>query len=112
MRESQNHVLKTKARLGRESRIRIRTQLEFRMKLVKQLVGNYWFKRKRETVYNRDVTGLIHWPAVLDKKRTCKQYAKRKLRTEPKTGCEQCNVNLCVGCFKPYPREKFPELFE
>ncbi|KAK3108149.1 hypothetical protein FSP39_002030 [Pinctada imbricata] len=106
MKESTNHVIKTKT-----GRTRERTQLEFRIKLAHQLLGDFWGKRKRESIGERQTQGLFHWPIEMDKKRTCKQCSKQKIRKEPKTGCEQCNVNLCVGCFKPYHQERHPELF-
>ncbi|KAK3108956.1 hypothetical protein FSP39_019728 [Pinctada imbricata] len=106
MKESTNHVIKTKT-----GRTRERTQLEFRIKLAHQLLGDFWGKRKRESIGERQTQGLFHWPIEIDKKRTCKQCSKQKIRKEPKTGCEQCNVNLCVGCFKPYHQERHPELF-
>ncbi|XP_033728229.1 piggyBac transposable element-derived protein 4-like [Pecten maximus] len=106
MKESPNHHLRT--RTGRQ---KSRSQLEFRQKLSHQLLGTYQGKRKREVVPERQNLGVLHWPADLGKKRTCKQCSKNGLRKEPKTGCEQCGVNLCVPCFKPYHKDSFPELF-
>ena len=106
MRESPNHVLKSKNGL-----VKPRNQLEFRRNLVRQLISGFCGKRKREALKDKASNGLVDWPTVFDKKRTCKQCSKRKIRKEPTTGCEQCGINLCVGCFKPYHREHFPELF-
>ena len=106
MKESTNHTITTKSGRRRE-----RKQLEFRMKLAHQLIGDYWGKRKRESIGEHQTRGFSHWPTDMDKKRTCKQCAKNKIRRERIYGCEQCGVNLCVGCFKPYHREKHLELF-
>jgi ribosomal protein L37AE/L43A len=106
MKESANHVIMTKS-----GKCRDRTQLEFRQKLVHQMIGEFRGKRKRESIGDHQSRGLLHWPAEMDKKRTCKQCAKKKIRRERIYGCEQCCVNLCVACFKPYHKEKYPEMF-
>lgn len=106
MKESKHHTIKTKSGRRRE-----RTQLEFRTQLAHQLLGDYWGKRKRESIPEHQTRGLSHWPTEMDKKRTCKYCAKNKIRRERIHGCEQCGVNLCVTCFKPYHLEKHPELF-
>ena len=106
MKESKNHQMKTKT--GRK---KDKKQLDFTQKLAHQLLGTYRGKRKRESVEDKAVRGLLHWPADLGKKRTCKQCSRNGIRKEPKTGCEQCCVNLCVSCFKPFHKDKFPELF-
>jgi hypothetical protein len=107
MRESPNHQIRTKT-----GRIRERTQLEFRTKLTHQLLAGYWGKRKSKSVGDLQTEGLFHWPTDMDKKRTCKWCSKKKIRREPKTGCEQCQVNLCVPCFKPFHKDKHPEMFK
>jgi hypothetical protein len=107
MKESTNHAMTTKS--GRK---KDRCHLDFRQKLTKQIIGNYWHKRKRESVQQKATEGLLHWPVVLAKKRTCKQCSLQGIRREPTSGCEQCGINLCVGCFKPYHKEKFPALFQ
>ena len=103
MKESINHQISTK-----NGRTRVRTQLEFRRNLAHQLLGGFR-KRKRDISGNAQTRGLMHWPTEFDKKRTCKQCAKKKIRKEPKTGCEQCGVNLCIACFKPYHTENHPD---
>ena len=105
MKASPNHQLRTK-----NGRTRQRTQLEFRMKLAHQLFGDYMGKRKRQRIVERPTAGLMHWPTEM-KKRRCKQCQKNQIRCEPKSGCEQCEVNLCLTCFKPYHMDKHPELF-
>ena len=107
MKESTNHQMKSKTLRKKD-----RCQLHFQQNLVKQLIGNYWHKRKRESVQNKASEGLLHWPVILCKKRTCKQCSLRGVRREPASGCEQCNVNLCIDCFKPYHKENFPALFK
>ena len=107
IKESTNHQM-----ISKTGRKKERCQLQFRQNLTKQLVGSYWHKRKRESVQKKATEGLLHWPIVLGKKRTCKQCSLQGVRREPTSGCEQCNVNLCVGCFKPYHKAKFPALFE
>lgn len=106
MKESLNHILTMNSAKRRE-----RNQLEFRKKLAHQLIGDFWGKRKRESVGEHQTRGLLNWPAEMDKKRTCKQCAKNKIWKERIYGCEQCGVNLCVSCFKPNHKEKHPELF-
>lgn len=73
MKESINHSITTKSGGRRE-----RVQLEYRMKLAHQLLGDH------------QTRGLIHWPTEMDKKRTCKQCSKNKIRKERTYGCEQC----------------------
>lgn len=77
-----------------------------------QLIGDIWGTGKRESVGEHQTRGLLHWPAEMDKKRTtCKQCAKNRIRRKRIGGCEQRGVNLWVSCFKPYHKEKHPELF-
>ncbi|XP_061169395.1 piggyBac transposable element-derived protein 4-like [Saccostrea echinata] len=106
MRESTNHEIKTKGNKTRQ-----RTQMEFRMQLAHQMLGGFTSKRKRqgEVQAPAEIT-QTHWPTIMPKKKTCKQCATKKIRSEPTSGCDKCNVNLCLKCFKPYHLEKFPEL--
>ena len=106
MRESENHQLTTK-----NNRTRQRTQLEYRMKLAHQMLGGFMGKRKREADLQPVVQPSQHWSIVMPKKKTCKLCSQNKIRSEPTSGCQQCQVNLCVKCFQPYHRQKFPELF-
>ena len=107
MKESANHQVTSKTLRKKD-----RCQLHFRQNLVKQLIVNYRHKRKRESIQNKASEGLLHWPVILGKKRMCKQCSVRGVRREPTSGCEQCNINLCVDCFKPYHKAKFPALFK
>ena len=97
MKESPAHQLKTKT-----NRPRDRTQLEFRMKLARQMLAAYTSKRKRPATLVESVNTSQHWPAVMPKKGYCKMCSMKHIRREPVTGCEQCQVNLCTKCFKPY----------
>lgn len=106
MRESPNHALKTK-----NNRSRTRTQLEFRMKLAHQLIGNFSIKRKRKPEFIVSQAMEHHWPSTMPKKRKCRQCTKSGVRREPLSGCTQCNVNLCSDCFKPYHLENFPNIY-
>ena len=62
MKESPNHIITTKSGRRRE-----RIQLEFRKKLAHQLLGDYWGKRKRESIGEHQTRGLSHWPTEMDK---------------------------------------------
>lgn len=106
MREFVNHQIQTK-----NNKERTRTQMEFRMKLDHQLLQGFMGKRKR-TADIQPPAQQQHWPVIMGKKKTCKMCAQNKTRTEPITGCEQCQVNLCIKCFKQYHRQKFPYLFQ
>ncbi|XP_063436760.1 piggyBac transposable element-derived protein 4-like [Mytilus trossulus] len=89
MRESVNHQIVTK-----KNRPRQMTKLEFRMKLAHQMLGPFHRKGNSRSKTSTPTT--------------CSQNIIRK---EPKTGCAQCNVNLCIECFRPYHRKLFPQLF-
>ena len=83
------------------------------MNLARQLLGGFVGKRKREVEVQTPLqnTGSQHWPVIMPKRRTCKMCSLNKVRSEPVHGCEQCQVNLCITCFKPYHILKFPGLF-
>ena len=63
MKESANHQVTSKTLRKKD-----RCQLHFRQNLVKQLIGNYRHKRKRESIQNKASEGLLHWPVILGKK--------------------------------------------
>jgi hypothetical protein len=107
MKESPNHQMTTK-----KNKVKIRSQLEFRMALAHQMIGDFRVKRKRVSTTSTMTRGLLHWPAALKKRLTCKWCTKKGKRKETKFGCEDCQVNMCVECFKAYHREHFPELFQ
>ena len=97
MKESVNHKLTSKT--GREKCL---TQKDFREKLAHQLLDRFNTKRKRGSDIAETLTPVQHWPVIMPTKKTCKMCQKLKIRSERVTGCEQCKVNLCIPCFKPY----------
>ena len=78
--------------------------MKLRMNLAHQLLGGFTGKRKRTPDIQSPAQLQQHWLVVMPK-RTCKMCSLQKIRTEPKTGCEQCEINLCIKCFKPYQTE-------
>jgi hypothetical protein len=99
MKESRNHVLVT--RRGRERR---RTQLEFRMQLAEQLIGEYRGSRKRRVPSNIDAKGQGHWPTWLGSKGRCRMCSEFHIRHEVHVACTACKIHLCVDkdCFARY----------
>lgn len=95
MCESENHVLKR-----RTDQVRPRTQLEYRMALAHLLLKQFSMKRRLVQPQTLDMP-FAHWPTSIKKAR-CKLCLSKKLRHESRIGCEQCNVALCLDCFKPY----------
>jgi hypothetical protein len=68
MRESTNHKLTS--RKGKEKE---RTQIDFRMKLADQLIGDYRGTWKRKATPTIDLSGFNHWPVKADKRGRCKR---------------------------------------
>ena len=97
MRESYHHQQKTSS-----GRIRPRKQLDFRMRLAHQMLDSFCGKRKRVVEPMTIAPAVQHWPTVTGKRRVCKMCAQNGKRSEPVTACEQCQVHLCIMCFKPY----------
>ena len=95
---SPNHVKRSK-----NGRVLVPEQVNFRSALAKQLIGDFRATRKRSHS-NIDGSGLCHWPIKM-RKRRCKQCCRKNRRSEVTTGYEQCTVNLCLDCFKPFHRE-------
>ncbi|XP_033748367.1 piggyBac transposable element-derived protein 4-like isoform X2 [Pecten maximus] len=104
MKESPSHQRKT-----RTGRVKHLTQLEFRERLCKQLIGDTRSVRKRRRVIQHDVAGLSysHMPVKVKVNR-CRQCGKVKIRKESSFGCRQCGVNLCVLCFEPFHKDLVP----
>ena len=101
MKESPAHQLTT-----RTGRLKQRNQLEFRQDLSKQLIGGLRKPARKRSfaASNMNADQSIttqHWPTKMNARRTCK-WCSKKRRTETIYRCEQCQVNLCVVCFKPY----------
>jgi hypothetical protein len=99
MRESANHQITT-----RRGKLKARTQVDFRMKLTDQLIGEYRGVRKRRATPTIDLAGFAHWPVKAEKRGRCKRCSQLKRRHEVLVMCEQCQVYLCIdnGCFKDY----------
>ena len=79
------------------------TNLDFRIALAKLLIGKSQSSRKRQAPQEATVADDVdHWPEKR-KSATCKECSKRGKRSEPRTGCGVCDVNLCIGdCYKKY----------
>ena len=73
---------------------RSRTQLDFRVELAKDLIGD--FNNRARTVASGQVGG--HWPFPFEKGQ-CKRCLKRKQKTFCRMGCQQCNKRVCLACF-------------
>lgn len=99
MKESINHQQKTRS--GREL---VRTQLNFRMELARQLIGTYRAARKRKFASNVDNCGRAHWPVKQTKRGRCKQCTSEKRRHEIFIQCKVCQIYLCIdnGCFEKW----------
>ena len=72
------------------------TQLQFRLELVKMLIGN--FISRKQHVLDGTVNGN-HWPVPMAKGR-CKRCLKNGKTTFCRLGCELCGLRLCLACFK------------
>ena len=98
-----------------------RTQLQFRLELVKQLIGGFC-GRKRSVAVKRRSTELDNALTVSNlpghvqtrfdgRKRACSWCSREGRRSPigrtPEThyGCSRCGVNLCKGCFLQYHTE-------
>ncbi|XP_052222966.1 piggyBac transposable element-derived protein 4-like [Dreissena polymorpha] len=87
------------------------THLDFRLELVRELVGGFC-KRKRAAPEGRGRDGLVEqmnmgghvMSRLSDKTKTCKYHTRYlKQRKETKFGCATCGVHLCQdGCFARY----------
>ena len=101
MKESPNHQLKTKS-----GRHRDLTQLEFCMKLAHEMLKGFTSKRKRSSHAEGESSADQHYPIIMPGRKRCRMCSLKKKRAEPFPGCEQCKINLCVKCFKPYHKRK------
>ena len=99
MRESQVHAMKSKA-----GNILQRNQLNYRMNLAQQLIGEFRGVRKRKSATSIDMVGFSHWPVKSEKRGRCKRCFDNKRRHEVLVKCEQCQIFLCIDndCFKQY----------
>ena len=73
-----------------------RTQLAFRLDLVKLLIGN--FSAQRLSASSGRLEGG-HWPIKFSKGR-CKRCLKRNKETWCRMACELCGKRICLDCFK------------
>ena len=82
----------------------MKTQLNYRMELARQLIGNFRGARKREIVSNTDNCGQGHWPVKIPKRGRCKQCTSEKRRQEVYIQCKTCQIYLCIdnGCFEKW----------
>lgn len=72
-----------------------RTQLEFRVELAKDLMGN--FSNRQRTASSGRLEGG-HRPFPFSKG-GCKRCLTRKLTKLTSMGCQCCNKRVCLGCF-------------
>ncbi|XP_052267419.1 piggyBac transposable element-derived protein 4-like [Dreissena polymorpha] len=93
MRESPFHQQRS-----RTGKAKDRTVLDFRMNLSKQLIGDYCENgaAKMATVK------AGHFPGHSEKRGRCRQCTKQKRRHECNVICLECNVHICVPCFKDW----------
>lgn len=75
---------------------RSRTQLAFRLDLVKLLIGN--FSARRLSASSGRLEGG-HWPIKFSKGRF-KRCLKRNKETWCRMACELCGKRICLDCFK------------
>lgn len=73
-----------------------RTQLAFRLDLVKNLVGD--FSARRLSASSSRIEGG-HWPIPYTKGR-CKRCLKRRKVTWCRMACELCDKRICLECFR------------
>ena len=98
LNSSPNHQMQTSS--GKEKK---HINLEFRKALAKQMIGSFQSKRKRKAQQELAVADdADHWPEKRKAGR-CRECSKKGKRSEPRTGCSVCDVNLCIGdCYKDY----------
>lgn len=101
MQESPNHQI-----LSKTGKAKKKTNLSFRMSFSKLLIGTYTPSRKRKSVTNSVVClDEDHWPKK-KKPARCKVCSSQGKRSEPRTGCDACDVNLCIGdCYKNHHKK-------
>lgn len=80
---------------------RSRTQLAFRLDLVKSLIGN--FSARRLSASSGRLEGG-HWPIKFSKGH-CKRCLKQKRETWCRMACELCGKRICLDCFKNHTAE-------
>ena len=73
--------------------------LEFQKALAKQLMGDFTCRKRPLVPEMQPDAG--HWPKKM-KKGNCRHCCRNGRRSRVTTGCERCNINICIDCFKPY----------
>ena len=99
-KESPNH-----RKLTRGGNEKVLKQVEFRMALAKQLIGNTRSQHKRRLTPSLDPTGNGHLPMRVPKRGRCRHCSSKGIRRESKLACVACNHSLCLECFEPYHRK-------
>ncbi|KAH3797952.1 piggyBac transposable element-derived protein 4-like [Dreissena polymorpha] len=95
MRESPFHQQKS-----RNGKPKDRTVLDFRMNLSRQLIGDYC--DNGSAVAKLATVKAGHFPGQAEKRGRCRQCAKEKRRRECHVICLECQVHICVPCFKDW----------
>ena len=80
---------------------RNRTQLAFRLELVRDLIGD--FSARRLSVSSGRIEGG-HWSLPYSKGR-CKHCLKRQKTTWCRMACELCGKRICLECFRNHTAE-------
>ena len=90
------HILEKASRNHRN-----RTQLAFRLELVRDLIGD--FSARRLSVSSGRIEGG-HWPVPYSKGR-CKHCLKRQKTTWCRMACELCSKPIYFECFRNHAAE-------
>jgi len=93
MKESIHHQRQTK-----NNKPKPRTLIDFRSNLAKQLIGDY----KENDLATLATMNVGHFPTNSDKRGRCRQCSKTKRRHECMSKCLECNVHICIPCFKDW----------
>ena len=68
MRESASHQL-----ISRRGKVKLRTQIDFQIKLAEQMIGDFRSPRKWKSTPTVDLAGFSHWPVLGEKPGRCKR---------------------------------------
>jgi hypothetical protein len=89
------------------------TQREFRFELMKQMIGDYTFRKARGRPRKKQRRlDEVHTPVRMNKQGNCIVCAKPrgergKHSKRSRYGCKQCDVNVCIECFEKH--QELPE---
>ena len=78
------------------------THLEYRRDLAKQLIATFTNRKHVGRPKKRPSKSSVHYPKRFDCARDCVHCSTTEKRVRPSTGCETCNLHMCIDCFKPY----------